>query len=242
MPVPARQWDARRAVTLGLVGGYVDAVGFVMLRGLFPNHVTGNLPVAAAHPGSQSVPALLMVPFWLLTVVLVGAGAGAVGRQHPALVIPAVLAAETILLALLLVAGVALVPNPHASKLVTQTVVGAAGVAAMATQSVLTRLGGYAYPTTMVTGTLTLLGMDLATLAFGLPSGLPRPAVVRQITALVRVVMAFAIGAGLGGSFGVRLHFWAIVLPVVAVGACVVGELHAAVTGDWPTAPPAVLG
>jgi uncharacterized membrane protein YoaK (UPF0700 family) len=229
-------------VTLGLVGGYVDAVGFVMLRGLFPNHVTGNLPVAAAHPGWQSLPALVMVPCWLLTVIVVGAGAGALGRQQPALVLPALMAAETILLALLLVAGIALVPNPHASTLVTQTLVGAAGVAAMATQSVVTRLGGYAYPTTMVTGTLTLLGMDAATVIFALPSALGRPALLRQIKALARVVLAFAVGAGLGGLFGVRLHFWAIVLPVVAVAACVLGELHAAVTDDSPTGPPAVLG
>ena len=47
----AGRWDATRAVTLGLVGGYVDTVGYVMLRGLFPNHVTGNLPIAAADPG-----------------------------------------------------------------------------------------------------------------------------------------------------------------------------------------------
>ena len=46
----AARWDATRAVTLGLVGGYVDTVGYIMLRGLFPNHVTGNLPIAAAHP------------------------------------------------------------------------------------------------------------------------------------------------------------------------------------------------
>ena len=68
MPVPATRWDTRRAVTLGLVGGYVDAGGFVMLRGPSPNHLTGNLLVAAAHPGSQFLPALLWVPCWLLTV------------------------------------------------------------------------------------------------------------------------------------------------------------------------------
>ena len=78
------------------------------------------------------------------------------------------------------------------------------------------------------------------------PSPLGRPAVLRQIKVLTRVVLAFAVGAGLGGMFGVRLHFWAIVLPVIAVAACGVGELRAgvpaAVTCGSPTVPPGVLG
>jgi uncharacterized membrane protein YoaK (UPF0700 family) len=221
------RWDATRAVTLGLVGGYVDTVGFVMLRGLFPNHVTGNLPVAAAHPGWQSAPALLMVPWWL-AVVVVGAGAaGVIGRHRPDLVLPTLLGAEATLLAMLLVAGVALVPDSHASTLVTQTMAGAAGVAAMAVQSVVTRLGGYAYPTTMVTGTLTLLGLDAAAAIFDLPASGGRPAVLRRIKAFTRVVLAFAVGAGLGGLFVGRLHFWAMVLPVLSVAGCAAGQVRA---------------
>ena len=213
---------ATRAVTLALVGGYVDAVGYVMLRGLFPNHVTGNLPIAAAHGGLQIVPALLMVPMWLAAVVGVAAVAGNVRRLDPSRVLPTVLALEAALLGLFLVVGVSLVPSSDASTLLTQTIVTGVGVCAMAAQSVVSRLAGYAYPTTMVTGTLTLLGMDSAQVLFGRQSADERSRLRPQVAALGRAVLAFAAGAGLGGFAVHRLHFWAIAAPLLAIVVCAV--------------------
>lgn len=198
------RWAGARAVTLGLVGGYVDSVGYLMLRGLFPNHVTGNLPLAAADPGWTAVPALLMVPLWLVAVV----AAARIGRRDG---IVTLLAVEAGLLGLFLLAGVALVPHPEASTLVTQALVAGVGVCAMATQSVVSRLGGYAYPTTMVTGTLTLLGMDL---------GAPDAEARRRVAPLGRVVVAFAAGAGAGGLAATHVGFWALLGPVAAVALC----------------------
>lgn len=215
---PAPRWDATRAVTLGLVGGYVDTVGYIMLRGLFPNHVTGNLPIAAAQPGKQALPLLVMVPLFFVAVVAAAAAAGRMGRRDPSAGLPGVLAAEAVLLGLFLVLGVALVPDRDASTLLTQTVVGAAGVCAMGVQSVATRLGGYVFPTTMVTGTLTLLGMDVA-------EARQNPAIVPRIKAFARVVAAFAVGAALGGLMAALVGFWAIALPVVAVASCARGEV-----------------
>lgn len=91
---------------------------------------------------------------------------------------------------------------------------------AMAVQSVVSRLGGYTYPTTMITGTLTLLGMDIADSS--------SPAVRRRIAAFSRVVLAFAVGAALGGVFTARLHFWAIALPLAGVVYCASREARAA--------------
>ena len=127
----------------------------------------------------------MLVPLWLAVVVAAARLAARVERRNAGAVLPTVLAAEAALLGLFLVVGVALVPHPDASTLLTQTVVAGAGVCAMATQSVVSRLAGYAYPTTMVTGTLTLLGMDLRG---------------DRALALGRAVMAFAGGALLGGA------------------------------------------
>lgn len=215
---------ARRAQTLALVGGYVDAVGYVMLRGLFPNHVTGNLPIAAAHRGVSVLPVLLMVPLWLAAVVGVAGVAGQVRRRDPSRVLPTVLALEAVLLGGFLIVGVSLVPSPDASTTVTQTIVVGAGVLAMAAQSVVSRLAGYAYPTTMVTGTLTLLGMDVAQVLSGQPSDDDRRRLRRQVEELGRAVVAFAAGAGLGGLAVHRLQFWALAVPLVAVARCAASE------------------
>ena len=220
----ATRWDATRAVTLGLVGGYVDTVGYIMLRGLFPNHVTGNLPIAAAHPGAQAVPLLIMVPLWLAAVIVAAGAAGWAERRNPASGLPAILAAEAVLLAVFLLLGVALVPDRDASTLVTQTIVGAAGVCAMGVQSVVTRLGGYVFPTTMVTGTLTLLGMDSAEAIFRRQPDGERAVVVRRIKAFSRVVVAFAVGAAVGGLMTALVQFWAIALPLAAVAICAWGQ------------------
>jgi uncharacterized membrane protein YoaK (UPF0700 family) len=225
---------AMRAATLALVGGYVDAVGYVMLRGLFPNHVTGNLPIAAAHGGLQILPALLMVPLWLAAVVAVAGVAGQVRRRDPSRVLATVLALEAALLGGFLLLGVSLVPHPDSSTVVTQTIVTGAGVLAMAAQSVVSRLAGYAYPTTMVTGTLTLLGMDVAQMRVGPQSDDDRSHLRGQVQALGRAVVAFAAGAGLGGLAVHRLHFWALPLPLGAVVVCAVRESAGA---PLPTPP-----
>ena len=225
---------AVRAVILALVGGYVDAVGYVMLRGLFPNHVTGNLPIAAAHGGLQVLPALLMVPLWLAAVVGVAGMAARVRRRDPSRVLATVLALEAALLGGFLLLGIGLVPHPDSSTVVTQTIVTGAGVLAMAAQSVVSRLAGYAYPTTMVTGTLTLLGMDVAQMRSRPQSGDDRSRLRGQVQALGRAVLAFAAGAGLGGLAVHRLHFWALALPLGAVVVCAVSESAGA---PLPTPP-----
>ena len=237
-PFPSRlatHWDATRAVALGLVGGYVDTVGYIMLRGLFPNHVTGNLPIAAARWGPEAIPLLVMVPLWLAAVVLSAGAAGRLERRRGIPALPAVLAGQAALLGLFLVLGVALVPERDASTLVTQTIVGAAGVCAMGVQSVATRLGGYVFPTTMVTGTLTLLGMDIA--EHGLRPKTERAVAVRRIKAFSRVVIAFAVGAALGGVMTAAFEFWAVVLPVTIVALCAHGEQMFRKEVSLPAAP-----
>ena len=201
---------ARRAVALALVGGYVDAVGYVMLRGLFPNHVTGNLPIAAAHGGMRVLPALLMVPLWLAAVVAVAGVAGRVRDRDPSQVLPTVLALEAALLGVFLLLGVGLVPDPDASTLVTQTIVTGAGVWPWPR-----RAWSAASPATP-----TPRPWSPARSPFWGWTGLRRcsaasptttaPACRSQIRALGRAVAAFAAGAGLGGLAVHRLQFWAI--------------------------------
>lgn len=97
----------------------------------------------------------------------------------------------------------------------------------MGVQSVVTWLGGYVFPTTVVTGTLTLLGMDTAQVLIGPQPSADRAVVVRRVKAFGRVVLDFAVGAAFGGLMTAAVRFWAIVLPVAAVALCAWGQARA---------------
>lgn len=162
------RWESSRGVVLAAVGGYLDTLGFMMLSGLFVNHVTGNIILAAAEPGRESLPEVAMFPVFFIMVVVGTALAGKTERFRPSLGIPVALTAEAFFLVLFLLLGTQLFPRPGASGLLAEIVVGAAGVSAMAIQTAVTRLAGYLFPTNMVTGTMTVLGMDTAGVLFRL--------------------------------------------------------------------------
>ncbi len=99
------RWQRWRGVVLAAVGGYLDTLGFMMLGGLFVNHVTGNIVLAAAHPGRESLPEIVMFPVFFVMVVVGTALAGAAERRRPSLGITVALAAEALFLGLFMVLG-----------------------------------------------------------------------------------------------------------------------------------------
>ena len=213
------RWEASRGVVLASVGGYLDALGFMMLDGLFVNHVTGNIILAAAHPGRESLPEVVMFPVFFVAVVAGTILAGKADRRRPGLGIPLALVAEAILLAIFLLLGVILFPTPAASGLLAQIAVGAVGVSAMAIQTVTTRLAGHLYPTNMVTGTMTVLGMDAGALVARLHSGDPeRAGAAVRARQYALVVAGFVAGAILAAAVTARVHFWAAAVPLATIG------------------------
>ena len=219
---PRFRWESSRGVVLAAVGGYLDTVGFMMLSGLFVNHVTGNIILAAAEPGRASLPEIVMFPVFFIMVVVGTALAGIVERFRPSLGIPVALTAEALFLGLFLLLGTRLFPRPGASGLLAEIVVGAAGVSAMAIQTAVTRLAGYLFPTNMVTGTMTVLGMDTAGMLFRLhTSATEREMIRRRARQYARVVLGFAVGAVLAAVVTSFVNFWAAAVPlgVIALAA-----------------------
>jgi uncharacterized membrane protein YoaK (UPF0700 family) len=205
-------------VVLAAVGGYLDTLGFMMLGGLFVNHVTGNIVLASADPGRESLPEIVMFPIFFVMVVVGTAVAGAAERRRPSSGIPAALTAEALFLGLFMVLGLLFVPSPGSSGLVAEIVVGAAGVSGMAIQTAVTRLAGYLFPTNMVTGTMTQLGMDTAGLLFRLHrSDDERTVASRRAREFARVVAGFAVGAALAAVFTSYVDFWAAVVPLAVI-------------------------
>lgn len=220
MPEPAlSRWNASRGVVFAAVGGYVDTLGFMMLSGLFVNHVTGNIILAAADPGRQSLPEMVMFPVFFIMVVVGTALAGKAERFRPSLGIPVALAAEAFFLALFLLLGATLFPRPGGSGVLAEIVVGAAGVSAMAIQTAVTRLAGYLFPTNMVTGTMTVLGMDSAGVLFRLhASEAERKKMSKRARQYARVVVGFAVGAVAAAVVTSYANFWAAALPLGVIG------------------------
>ncbi|MGH9278825.1 MAG: DUF1275 family protein [Acidimicrobiales bacterium] len=214
-------------VALAAVGGYLDTLGFMMLKGLFVNHVTGNIVLAAADPGRSSLPEIVMFPVFFVMVAVGTAIAAGAERRRPSLGIPVALAAEAAFLALFMVLGLRLFPQPGASGLAAEIVVGAAGVSAMAIQTAVTRLAGHVFPTNMVTGTMTMLGMDTAGLLLrSHPSDGDRTIAAARVRTYAKVVAAFAGGAALGAVVTTFFHFWAAALPLAVIAASARGTLR----------------
>ena len=210
---------------MAFVGGYVDVIGFVLLFGLFVAHATGNLVmlgVGLAGDAGGLATKLLALP------VFVGAAAATYAlirwrnnRGQPCEVLVLVLQAILLLAFMLLTVKALPAANANAPGVM---LAGLVGVVAMAVQNVGARaVFTHLAPTTMMTGNVTQIAIDLVDLAIA--RGRPDEALRARILKTWPPVAAFALGA-IGGAVGVLLAgAWSLVLGVVVVA--VLAVLHA---------------
>lgn len=106
-------------------------------------------------------------------------------------------------------------------------VVDSVGFGQLAVRTVATRLTGHAFPTNMVTGTMTMLGMETARLVA--PTDGPAEQTARRARArqLAHAVLGFAGGAVAAAALTTRLDFWAGAVPVAIIVVVVRRELRA---------------
>lgn len=200
---------------LAFTAGFVDTAGFVALFGLFTAHVTGNfvlIGATLAAGGSGILAKLLALPTFVVAVALSRAfvlrrerrGAGAARS---------LLAAQALLLALFLAVGLAAAPVLNADAPLA-VLAGIAGVAAMGVQNAASRtVFATLSPTTVMTGNVTQVVMDLVDLA----NSRAEPATRARLTKMWPAVAAFALGA-VGGAFGfASAGFWSLLVPIVFV-------------------------
>jgi uncharacterized membrane protein YoaK (UPF0700 family) len=223
-----RSTSPELAVLLSGVAGYVDSAGFVALFGLFTAHVTGDLVAigvgAAVAPTQVALGRMAMLPVFILSVAATACWVRSQRRSGRA-PLPAVLGLLTWALALFAAIGAVLRPfdATHAGVI---WVLGASGVAAMAVQNTLMRdvLPGSS-PTTIMTGNLTQVTVDLVELLF--PSSIEsrrvqavlRERARRRLSVLVPSVAAFTAGTVLGAIVTHLVGLASIVVPALAVGA-----------------------
>ena len=203
------------SVLMAFIAGFVDTCGFVALFNLFTAHVTGNFVLIGAslaqhRPGIYGK--LLAFPIFVLAVALARWYVLYCERRQRDATRP-LLMSQMALLALFLASGVLASPIRDADAPLV-ILVGMFGVAAMAIQNAASRtvFAGHA-PTTVMTGNVTQVVMDLVELMLGPDSAL----VKGRLRKMVLPVFGFAAGAIVSGLGFALFGFWSIICPLAAL-------------------------
>jgi uncharacterized membrane protein YoaK (UPF0700 family) len=206
---------SRQAVALGFLAGYVDTLGFVALFGLFTAHVTGNFVLIGselARPSGNSV---------LIKFLAFGAFVAAVAftrlyilwlERRGMAPLRSVFGLQLLLLTGFMLAGLAAVPLTT-SDAPLALLAGAIGAAAMGVQNAAAKLLlSNLTPTTVMTGNVTQLVIDLVDVARGGAD----EAIHRRCAKFLWPVLAFGVGA-IGGAFAYIYAGFYGLLPAIAL-------------------------
>ena len=212
------------AILLAAVGGCVDAIGFLLLTGLFIAHQSGNSTSFAVALGQGEWWQVLRHGF-VIPVFVIATAAGVVmlesaaAEHHQPHRRRTLLLVEAGLLALFgLTAAFARREDLLGSNDVAYYVVGTIAASAMGAQNALLRkVGGQTVHTTFITGMLTSMAVGLAHLVLLRRQGRRDPVVREQALLAASVFGAYVAGAVIGslGDRGVGL--WTVALPIVVL-------------------------
>ena len=214
---------------LAVTAGFVDAVGFLHLFGVFPANQSGNLVLLGMALASPIPP-----PAWVSATSIFGfvlgtaGGAWIGGRLRPPVRRRALLAVELALLVGLAAANAVVGADRSPLTGATLGVLLLVAAVAMGIQTeAIRRAAGVAIATTYETGAMARIGESLAAAEPGERRPLRTATAVVLATMVACYVGGAAVGAGRLGQGRAGL-----VVPCLAVGAVLV----AAWTGDEPDA------
>ncbi|HKT43448.1 MAG TPA: YoaK family protein [Gaiellaceae bacterium] len=237
------------APALAGVAGFVDAVGFITLRGLFVAHMSGNSVKFGVYAGggnlSAAAPAGIAVALFIGGVAVGTVAAELASRRRMRSVAAVVLTVQVALIAAFMVYGSSLIAG-HAVQ--GRSLSGFYALAALAVVSMgiqtsaLRQLGGRTISTTYVTGVITSLTQEAANYVFWLRDGSRRDErhsflsrVVglgsrrdsRNRVALLAAVWLTYVGGGVLGSLLDRhVELWALALPLAVLLAVIALDLR----------------
>ena len=211
----------RVAITLAAIGGWVDAVGFLVLFGLFTAHLSGNtdrLGVALGQ-GELATALTYAVPLGVFFGGVVLGVAYITGRpDHRPRGLGGLLALEAALLAVFMGAGTLLrnagdlTPHSLAYYGLAVAAVGAMGLQTAA----LRHAAGVPVHTTFITGMVSSLAEELVAVRTGGPDAGRRARVHGGL------VGAYLIGAVGGSALEGAWALWALTVPLAVLGVLIV--------------------
>lgn len=206
---------------LSFIGGFVDALGYLALQGLFSAHVTGNFVTlgAALVSGSSGVLGKVLALPVFCAVILIARLAGNHLRTRGRAVLRRMILIELALLIAAAVLALRFGPFPSgdsASALATGQLL----VAAMAIQNAAHRVHlASAPPSTIMTSSTTQVMIDLGDLLYvGVRSAAAE--LKQRIVRTAAAIMVFAAGCAASALSFAALRVVAFAIPpVLALGA-----------------------
>jgi uncharacterized membrane protein YoaK (UPF0700 family) len=209
-----QQFQRLQGVAMSFLAGYVDTLGFAALFGLFTAHVTGNfilLAVGLAAPAHLSSPLkLLAFPAFIVGVAAARLLIVACERRGKRAVKPAYLLQAVLLLGFMVCGMLA---EPLGTSATGPAIAaGMLGATAMGAHSaagklLLTHLA----PTSMMTGNVTQLVIDLVDRLRGTADAASRARCVKSLL----LIAAFALGCGAAAFAYAAVGFAALGAPVL---------------------------
>ncbi len=236
------------APPLAAVAGYVDAVGYITLRGLFVAHMSGNSVKLGVFAGRGELWALTPAVAVLLFILGVATGTAAAElatRRQLRFVAAVVLSIQTMLIAAFMGYGSTIIVGDHVVGRSSSGfyVLAALAVLSMGMQTAaLRQLGGRTISTTYVTGLLTSLTQEATNYLFWLHDGSERDGrhsflsrVLQlgsraesrnRVLLLAAVWLAYAGGATLGSFLDGRISLWALGIPLAILVLVIARDLQ----------------
>jgi uncharacterized membrane protein YoaK (UPF0700 family) len=229
--------NVKIAAALACVAGYVDAVGFITLRGLFVAHMSGNSVKLGVSLGqgafAAAVPVGVAVALFVAGIAVGTVAAELAARRRVRSVAALVLTVQAALIAGFMLYGATLLTG-HSIRSRTLGgfyVLAALAIVSMGLQtSALRQLAGRTISTTYVTGVLTSLTQEATNYVFWLRDragrdeehsflsrvlGLGSRRESRDAVLVLAAVWLAYTGGGILGSFLDRkLDLWALGLPL----------------------------
>ncbi|MFM0610002.1 YoaK family protein [Paraburkholderia sediminicola] len=222
---------------LATIAGFVDALSFVALFGLFTAHVTGNFVLIGAGVAGFSRGVLLKLivfPAFIGGVAISSLLVRSLSRRHARQGARLLHALQAALIFGFCLAGVWASPVTQPDSLPV-IVAGIVGTFAMGVQNAHQKLiNRPSVPNTVMTGNVTQAILDVVDMLSTDTADSVRAAARARFAKLMPAIVAFAIGA-MAGALGWRyLGFWALLAPACAlVGLSLASGEHerAAVSG-----------
>lgn len=223
------------ALSLTVVGGFVDAVGYIALFEVFTANMSGNSVHVGIYLGQRQwlnlLRPLCAIVFYVVGMVLTRIAVGITGRVRMRRIASFTLALEALLLALFAHAT----PAMHLGQIVDQQspsyflLVALLAFAMGVQTATLTHIGALTIYTTFVTGTLTKLTESFTRALFWAydhlrqsgSSNIVRHAIgqpdVREGAMLASTWSCYVLGAAMGTALKMRWELRALYLPVAVL-------------------------